>query len=448
MADKLREKRIFDQRANFGKAPSASGRADKHEENKKLWEVLSFMHRPALSPKAIDYFKDGADLINTEVILGKNSKHPLKIKMPLIIADMSFGALSETAKLALAKGATKVGIAHSTGEGGVLPGEKELAKYLIIQYSTARFGWPKKEDYKTEEEFDAASAEYAKGCSAICFKFGQGAKPGQGGLLLANKITPRIAEIRKITTGRGCHSPASHQDIHNLDDLKNKIEWLRKISEGKPIIIKFGAGFVEDDIDLAIAAGADIIEIDGMEGGTGASPSVMLDEVGIATFPALIKAHKYLYKLYEDGKRNLPQLIIGGGIESGADVAKCLAFGADAVMIGIGFMKALGCIGCGKCHLGECEKGIATQNPNLEKNLILDAAAERVANYAISVNEEVKMLAAVCGKKNISDLDRADMCCRSASLLSDRVKKMTGIPMDYEDECKSDRVDNTKIYKK
>ncbi len=454
MVDKAKEKRIMDQRTGELKSPLSSGRSDKYAENYKLWQALSFCHKEALGD-GLDYFDGAKDKINTETILGKSAKKPLILERPLIIADMSFGALSETIKLAFAKGATEAGIAASTGEGGILPGEKESARKLIVQYSTGRFGWPERlEKYnywlrevqqldkrgwanidKTDsiyKELTETCKEYAGGCAALCFKFGQGAKPGQGGLLCADKVTERIAEIRKIEKGKNCHSPAGHYDIKSFEDLKAKIDWLKIVSDGAPIIIKFGAGHIERDILLAIKTGADIIELDGAEGGTGASPDIVLNEVGIPTIAALARAIKFYEKLKARG-RATPELVIGGGIKTGADIAKCLALGADAVMIGMGFMVAAGCVECGLCYAGKCPKGIATQDAELEKKLVLDEAAKKVANYAIGLIEDVKILTAVVGKNALHKLGKEDMVCEP-SILGRVVSKITGIKMCNESE--------------
>lgn len=423
----VKKQRVEKQRYSKPTTPKSSLRSLKYEERKKMWDALNFVHRPALDPSAIDYYGGGKESINTKVILGKNSKHPLVIDRPIIEADMSFGALSEPAHHALALGAVGGGIPYSTGEGGIIPDLKveNPDLLIIVQISTGHFGWPLAKDYKTDEEFDKACAEYVKGCAAICFKFSQGAKPGQGGLLKAEKITDRIAQIRGIPKDKDCHSPASHPDIKNLDDLKKKVQWLKKISGDKPVIIKFGAGHVEKDIQLAIDAGADVIELDGAEAGTGAGPDIMLNEVGVDTFSALVRARNYYRELEAQGYKNLPELVIGGGIETGADIAKCLALGADAVMIGIGFMKALGCKECGYCYLGQCQEGIATQNPELTKKLDWFAAANGVKNYVISCTEEVKSMAAVCGKKDISELNEDDMRCESTET-GEQVSKITG----------------------
>lgn len=424
---------VEEQRRAEPTPPKSAGRSLKYSERHKLWEALSFVQKPVLDPLAIDYHSGGKESISTKVILGKNSKFPLILERPIIIADMSFGALSEPAHRAFALAATRSGIAYSTGEGGILPGlvENNPKLFMIVQFSSGRFSWPRQEDYQTDEEFDAACAGHIKGCAAICLKLSQGAKPGQGGLLKVEKITDQIAKMRRIPKDRDCHSPAFHPDIKNPDDLKKKIAWLKKISGNRPVIIKFAAGHIEKDIQLAIDAGADIIELDGAEGGTGAAPHVLLNEMGIDTLSALVRVKNYYKGLEARGRKNLPELVIGGGIETGADIAKCLALGADAVMIGTGFMKALGCEGCGLCYLGKCPKGIAAQDPKLTKKLDWFKEADKVKNNAISCTEEVKNLAASCGKNDILKLDIDDLRCENSEV-GERVSKITGAKMMYE----------------
>jgi glutamate synthase domain-containing protein 2 len=362
---------------------TASGRSAK--TNQIDWEDLIFL--PAqLAKRPVDYFKEK---INSATIIGRRSKKPIKIDIPLVVAAMSFGALSKNAKLALAQASRLAGTVANTGEGGMLPEERKLAKFLIAQYSTARFGVDEK---------------YLKKADAIEIKIGQGAKPGQGGLLPAEKVTSEIAKIRKIKMGQDIHSPAAHPDIFSVKDLKNKINWLRKLTEGKPIILKLGAGHIEEDIKLAVQANPDIIAIDGLEGGTGAAPKVILDQVGLPTMAALVKARKALNKL------KAPQeLWIGGGLKNGADAAKALALGADIVFMGFSLMEAMGCIKCYQCYSGKCPLGIATQDPKLVTKLNVKKAARQIADFLLTETENIKMIAGVTGKNDIYQLNKNDL---------------------------------------
>ena len=363
--------------------PISSGRGNKF--GKISFDDLVFV--PAqLAKKPVDYFKEE---ISSKTVIGKRSKKQIELETPIIIGAMSFGAVSREAKIALAKTSTLAGTIENTGEGGMLPEEREFSKYLIIQYSTGRFGI-------TEEIFKKADA--------IEIKIGQGAKPGMGGLLPAEKVTEEIAKIRNVQIGKDIHSPAYHPDIKNIEDLRKKINWLRDLTGGVPIIIKLAAGDVENDVKLAVKANPDIIAIDGIEGGTGAAPEVMLDEVGIPTLAALVKARKVLDRI---GAKQ--ELWIGGGLRKGGDFAKALALGADAVFVATSLLAAMGCTYCRLCYLGKCPKGITTQDPNLRKNLNVEEAAQKVASYIKNCTEEIKMIAGACGENDIHRLNKSHL---------------------------------------
>jgi glutamate synthase domain-containing protein 2 len=384
------------QRVLTGKPPVSGGRTTKL--GKVSFDDLVFIPKQ-LTGRPVDYFREE---IVSETVIGKSSKHPLKLKIPIMIGAMSFGALSKEAKIALAKGASLAGTSTNTGEGGALPEERGSADMLIVQYSTGRFG---------------ITDEILKGADAIEIKIGQGAKPGQGGLLPADKVTEEVAKIRNVPMGKDVHSPPYHPDIFTIDDLKKKVKWLRELTGGKPIIIKLGAGDVENDVKLALKAEPDAIAVDGMEGGTGAAPKIMLDDFGIPTLAAVVKARRAMGKAKQE-------LIVAGGLSKGADVAKALALGADAVYMATPCLVAMGCIYCKMCYKGKCPMGITTQDPELRAKLAIDDAAKNVANFLVACSEEVKMAAGACGKKNIHDLDRNDLA--SLSLL---VEKVTGIPL-------------------
>ena len=365
------------------KVPVSSGRSNK--TGKVSFDDLVFL--PAqLNKRPVDYFKEG---IEAKTIIGKNAKKPIELKTPIIIGAMSFGALSKEAKIALAKASTLAGTIENTGEGGVLPEEREFSEKLIIQYSTGRFG---------------ITEEILKQADAIEIKIGQGAKPGQGGLLPKDKVTEEIAKIRNVPLGQAIHSPAYHPDIENIEDLKKKVDWLRKITGGVPIIIKLGAGDVEEDVKLAVKANPDIIAIDGIEGGTGAAPEVMLNEVGIPTLAALVKAREVLNKL-----RAKQELWIGGGLNKGGDFAKALALGADGVFCATSLLIAMGCIYCRLCYLGKCPVGIATQDSELRKKLNIEEASQNVANFIKNCTEEIKMVAGACGENDVHKLNKGHL---------------------------------------
>ena len=363
--------------------PISSGRSNKF--GKFGFDDLVFV--PAqLAKRPVDYFMEE---ISSETIIGKNSKKPIVLETPIIIGAMSFGALSKEAKIALAKASTMAGTMENTGEGGVLLEEREFSKRLIIQYSTGRFG---------------ITEEILKKADAVEIKIGQGAKPGQGGLLPKEKITEEIAQIRNVPVGKDIHSPAYHLDIKNIDDLGKKVNWLKSLTKGVPIIIKLAAGDIENDVGLAVKANPDIIAIDGMEGGTGAAPEVISNEVGTPTLVALARARKILDKI---GARQ--ELWIGGGLNNGGDFAKALALGADAVFCATSLLIAMGCTYCRLCYLGKCPKGIATQDVELRKKLNVEESAQKIANFIKNSTEEIKMIAGVCGENDIHKLNKGHL---------------------------------------
>ena len=384
-------------RALSGKILVSGGRSKKL--NVMGFDDLVFV--PAQLARApVDYYREN---VSAETVIGRSSENPLRLKTPIMIAALSFGALSREAKIALAKASSMAGTSTNTGEGGMLPEERKEAELLIAQYSTGRFG---------------VDEEYIRKADAIEIKIGQGAKPGSGGLLPGVKVTEEIARLRKVPIGEDVHSPAHHPDIEKVEDLKKKVEWIRGLNGGKPVIIKLGAGDVENDVKFAVKAGPDAIAVDGMEAGTGAGPKIMLDDFGIPALAALVKAREVLDKL-----KAKQELLIGGGLSKGSDVAKALALGADAVFMGFAMLVAMGCTYCQQCHLGNCPVGIATQDPELRRKLDLKAA-RKVYNFITACTEEVKMAAAACGKRDVHELNRADL--RSLSLV---VSKITGVPL-------------------
>jgi glutamate synthase domain-containing protein 2 len=384
------------QKAVSGKPLIFGGRSSK-------WDRISFddlVFVPAqLATRPVDYYVEG---IAAETVIGKSADKPLKLKIPILFSAISFGAASREAKIALAKASSILGTVANTGEGGMLPEERKNAKLLIAQYASGRFG---------------VDENYIRSADAIEIKIGQGAKVGMGGMLPKEKVTEEIARIRKIQMGKDVHSPASQPDIKTAADLKKKVEWLRKLNKG-PIIIKLGAGQVEEDVKIAVKAGADVIAVDGLGGGTATAPKVVEDDVGIPTLAALVRARKTLDKL-----KAKQDLIIGGGINKGADMVKALALGADGVYLATSLLVSMGCIQCKLCNLGKCAFGITTQDPELRKKFD-PKAVEHVVNFVKATVEEMKMVAGACGKKNVHLLTRENL--RSLDLA---IEKITGIPL-------------------
>ena len=330
--------------------------------------------------------------VNTEVVIGESAKKPLKISSPIMVSGLSFGSVSKNTKLVISKTAENLNVGFNSGEGGVLDEEiKNSHETMILQYSTGRFGVDEK---------------LLKNASAIEIRFGQGAYPGKGSYLPAEKITDEIAERRGLEKGEDSNSPAHHPDILNPQDLKKKVSTLRKICSGAPVGVKIGCGNVEDDIKILVDSKVDFIALDGFGGGTGATDKYVRENVGIPIYSALPRAFKILKEL--SPKRKI-SLIGGGGLRSSADFAKCLALGADAVYIGTAALIAINCEQYRICYTGKCPTGITTQNPKLTKQIDLDEGIKKLSNFIELSTNEIANLTRIIGKNDVSKLDSEDM---------------------------------------
>jgi methylamine---glutamate N-methyltransferase subunit C len=354
----------------------------------------------------------------SKTVLGtRYAKKPIELDIPITIAGMSFGALSANVKEALGRAASEMGTSTTTGDGGMTPEERESSKTLVYQCLPSRYGF---------------NPDDLRKADAIEMVIGQGAKPGGGGMLLGQKVSLRVAEMRTLPEGIDQRSACRHPDWTGPDDLKIKIEELREITDWQiPIYVKLGATRVRDDVKLAVKAGADVVVMDGMQGGTAATQQVFIEHAGIPTLAALPLAVQALEEMDVFGE---VQLIISGGIRTGADVAKALALGADAVAIGQGVLVALGCnhhaysqngqdidatddyakLGtapgyCHHCHTGQCPVGVTTQDPELEQRLTPEVGARWLTNYLRVLDMEVTTLARACGKSNVHHLEREDL---------------------------------------
>lgn len=332
------------------------------------------------------------DDVNTTVTIGACAKNPLKVTSPLIISGMSFGAVSGNVRMVIAQTALKNKIAFNSGEGGIIDEEKGMGgEYRIVQYATGRFG---------------VSEDILKQSAAIEIRFGQGAYPGKGSYLPASKITDEIVNARNLKPGEASYSPAHHEDMVDLEGIKNKVSWLRKISSGVPIGAKIGCGNVEDDVRALVKAGVDFIALDGFGGGTGATDLYVRDNVGIPVFAAIPRARKALEEL---GVRESVSIIAGGGLRNSADFAKCLALGADAIYIGTSALIAINCQQYRICYTGLCPTGVATQDPKLIEQLDVNEGVSNLTNYLkVSLNE-IANLTRITGKNDIKKLNYDDL---------------------------------------
>ena len=330
------------------------------------------------------------DEVDTETVIGKHAKKPMVLKNPVYISHMSFGALSKETKVALAKGSAMAGSAMCSGEGGILPEEMAAADKYIFEYVPNKY---------------SVTPENLKNADAIEIKIGQGTKPGMGGHLPGEKVTPEISRIRNKPMGQDVISPSKFEDINGKEDLKNMVEWLRAASEGRPIGIKIAAGRIEKDLEYCVYAQPDFITIDGRGGATGASPRLVRDATSVPTIYALYRARKYLDQVGAD-----IQLVITGGLRVSSDFAKAIAMGADAVAIASAALIAAACQQYRICGSGMCPVGVATQDPELRKRFNEEAAAKRVSNFLNVSLEELKTFARITGHQKLHDLNVEDLC--------------------------------------
>jgi methylamine---glutamate N-methyltransferase subunit C len=369
----------------------------------------------------------------TRTLLGTRfASKPIELATPITVAGMSFGALSARVKEALGLATSEIGTSTTTGDGGMTSEERASSKTLVYQCLPSRYGF---------------NPDDLRRADAIEIVIGQGAKPGGGGMLLGQKVNPRVARMRTLPEGVDQRSACRHPDWTGPDDLVIKIKELREITDWeKPIYVKVGATRVLHDVKLAVHAGADVIVVDGMQGGTAATQTVFIENVGIPTLAALRQAVEALDDL---NMRGTVQLIISGGIRSGADVAKALAMGADAVSIGQGVLVALGCnsetylsggnhhsavddyakLGtapgfCHHCHTGKCPVGVTTQDADLELRLEPNVGAQRLKNYFRTLTMELTTIARACGKQDVHHLEKEDLVA-----LTVEAAAMAGVPL-------------------
>ena len=338
---------------------------------------------------------DGDPVITTTV-LGRNAKKPLILNNPVYVSHMSFGALSREIKVALAKGSAAARTAMCSGEGGILPEEREAAYKYIFEYVPNKY---------------SVTRENLQRADAIEIKIGQGTKPGMGGHLPGEKVTPEIAALRGKEPGQDVQSPSKFPEINGREDLKQLVDRLRNESDGRPIGIKIAAGRIERDLEFCVYAEPDFITIAGRGGATGSSPLLLREATSVPTVYALHRARKYLDSIHSD-----ISLVITGGLRVSADFAKAIAMGADAVAVASSALIAAACQQYRICGSGNCPVGVATQKPELRERLKVEAAAARVANFFNVSLEELKTFARITGHERLHDLSVDDLCTISREI--------------------------------
>lgn len=327
--------------------------------------------------------------VNTMTVIGRNAKKPMVLNSPVYISHMSFGALSKEIKIALAKGSAMAKTAMCSGEGGILPEEREAAYKYIFEYIPNKYS-------VTDENLCSADA--------IEIKIGQGTKPGMGGHLPGEKVTEEIAKLRGRKPGEDIQSPSRFKELNSKEDLKEMVSMLRRRSDGRPVGIKIAAGHIERDLEYCVYAEPDFITIDGRGGATGSSPFFLREATTVPTIYALYRARKYLDSVHSD-----ISLVITGGLRVSADIAKALAMGADAVAVASAALIAAACQQYRICGSGNCPVGIATQEPELRKRLNIEQSAKRTANYLDATLEELKTFARITGHNSVHGLSTEDL---------------------------------------
>jgi len=329
--------------------------------------------------------------VETELVIGPEARRPLRLEIPLFVSDMSFGSLSQEAKLALARGAELAGTGICSGEGGMLPEEQAANSRYFYELASAKFGYRE---------------SLLQQVQAFHFKGGQAAKTGTGGHLPAAKVAGKVAEVRGLPAGQAAISPPTFIDMASPADFRRFADRVRELSGGIPIGFKLSANHIERDIGFALKAGADYIILDGRGGGTGAAPLLFRDHISVPTIPALARARRYLD---EQGASGRVTLIITGGLRVPADFIKALALGADGIAIANSAIQAIGCIAARICNTNNCPSGVATQQPELRRRLNVDESARRLARFLTASVELMQVMARACGHAHLNGFNRDDL---------------------------------------
>lgn len=349
------------------------------------WNDIQLLTAQLATPPLLD-----DDAVGTDIVIGPNAQKPLRLKIPLFVSDMSFGALSETAKIALAMGAEQAGTGICSGEGGMLPEEQQANSRYLYELASARFGfsWDKLDHIQ-----------------AFHFKGGQGAKTGTGGHLPGNKVKGKIAEVRGLEPGTSAISPSRFPEWTDVAQIKEFADEVRSRTGGIPIGYKLSAQHIEKDIEAALSVGVDYIILDGRGGGTGAAPIIFRDNISVPTIPALARARAHLDKL---GRKDV-SLVITGGLRKPADFIKAMALGADAIAVSNSAMQAIGCLAMRACHTNNCPVGIATQKPHLISRLVAEKSAHQLENFFNASVELMQVMARACGHDHLSKFNHNDL---------------------------------------
>ncbi|WP_206542246.1 FMN-binding glutamate synthase family protein [Lacinutrix himadriensis] len=364
------------------------------------WDAIQFLPAQLATRPLLD-----EEEVATKVVIGPKAKKPLELDMPLFVSDMSFGALSKEAKIALSKGAELAGTGICSGEGGMLPEEQASNSRYFYELASAQFGF-------SWDKLDHVQAFHFKG--------GQGAKTGTGGHLPGNKVSAEIAAVRGLKEGETAISPAANPNFHSVQDFKDFSEKVRERTGGIPIGFKIAASHIEKDIQFALDVGVDYIILDGRGGGTGSAPTILRDHINVPTIPALARARAYMDKV---GATDVT-LVITGGLRVAEDFAKAMMLGADAIAVSNSALQAIGCLGMRACGSNNCPVGIATQKESLRSRLIIDASAKQLHNFFDATNDLIKVVSRACGYDDISKFQHSDL-----STYDYEIHKLTGI--DY-----------------
>jgi len=328
--------------------------------------------------------------VGTELIIGPRAKKPLRLEVPLFVSDMSFGALSEEAKVALASGAERAGTGICSGEGGMLPEEQAANSRYFYELASGKFGY---------------SLDKVAKCQAFHFKGGQGAKTGTGGHLPGKKVSEKIAAVRGLTPGEPAISPARFPDLTSGEDFQRVAEQVRETTGGIPVGFKISAQHIEDDLDFVLDVGADYIILDGRGGATGAAPEIFKNNISVPTMVAIARARRHLDRRGADDVT----LIATGGLRTDADFVKAMALGANGVAISNSALQAIGCLGMRACHTNNCPVGIATQQEHLRARLVIDRSAERLERFLTATVELMQILARACGHTHLQGFELRDL---------------------------------------